>query len=399
MTAAARLLARPEIGHGPIELIFTPDEETGKGMNLFPLERLRSKACYTIDGGKAGEIEAECFNAYSVKAEFKGKAIHIGAARGKLANAVAMAASFVSMLPRSEAPESTDGWYGYYCPLEISGGLESAAVELFLRDFSQAGMESRIAAVRAIAAAVEAQFPLGSVALTVAKQYVNMREKLDERPEVLERLMEAARRAGAEPVIKPIRGGTDGARLTEMGVPDPQCVHGRLQLPQPLRVGLPRRDGPRGRYAHRARAAVGFVAFDRHRRAVLRFPLFHVQRSADERGHQVTQRACGHSVKMPKQKPGPRGPGFEVLQSVDAVRKSLRRPPRGASASARSCRDQPVRGVLLGALARLVALVQSSTFLSSSKASPNRLLASSSWIRNSSAERVRFSRRWIAALA
>ncbi len=226
MTVAARLLADPEIGHGPIELIFTPDEETGKGMNLFPLERLASKACYTIDGGRAGEIEAECFNAYSVKAEFKGKAIHIGAARGKLANAAAMAGSFVSMLPRSEAPESTDGWYGYYCPLEISGGLESARVEVFLRDFSQAGMESRIAAVRAIAAAVEAQFPLGAVALTVAKQYVNMREKLDERPEVLERLMEAARRAGAEPVIRPIRGGTDGARLTEMGVPAPNLFTG-----------------------------------------------------------------------------------------------------------------------------------------------------------------------------
>ena len=226
MTAAAELLARPEIRHGPIELVFTPDEETGKGMNLFPLERLRSKACYTVDGGRAGEIEAECFTAYSVKAEFKGKAIHIGAARGKLANAVAMAGSFVSMLPRSEAPESTDGWYGYYCPLEISGGLESARVEVFLRDFSQAGMDARIAAVRAIAAAVEAQFPLGSVALEVTKQYVNMREKLDARPEVLERLLEAARRAGAEPVIKPIRGGTDGARLTEMGVPTPNLFTG-----------------------------------------------------------------------------------------------------------------------------------------------------------------------------
>jgi tripeptide aminopeptidase len=226
MTAAAKLLSRPEIRHGPVELIFTPDEETGKGMNLFPLERLRSKACYTVDGGKAGEIEAECFTAYSVKADFKGKAIHIGSARGKLANAVAMAGSFVSMLPRSEAPESTDGWYGYYCPLEISGSLESARVEVFLRDFSRAGMESRIAAVRAIAAAVEAQFPLGSVALTVTKQYVNMREKLDERPEVLERLLEAARRAGADPLVKPIRGGTDGARLTEMGVPTPNMFTG-----------------------------------------------------------------------------------------------------------------------------------------------------------------------------
>jgi tripeptide aminopeptidase len=226
VTAASILLSRPELRHGPLELVFTPDEETGKGMDRFPLERLRSKACYTVDGGKAGEVEAECFNAYAVKASFTGKAIHIGSARGKLANAVAMAASFVSMLPRSEAPESTDGWYGYYCPLEISGGLESATVELYLRDFSREGMESRIAAVRAMAEAVEAQFPLGRVDLAVTKQYVNMREALDARPEVLERLMEAARRAGAEPYIKPIRGGTDGARLTEMGVPTPNLFTG-----------------------------------------------------------------------------------------------------------------------------------------------------------------------------
>jgi tripeptide aminopeptidase len=226
VTAASLLVAHPELRHGPVELVFTPDEETGKGMDRFPLERLRSKVCYTIDGGKAGEVEAECFNAYAIKAEFMGKVIHIGSARGKLANAVTMAASFVAMLPRSEAPESTDGWYGYYCPLEISGGLERATVELYLRDFSREGMESRVAAVRAMAKAVEAQFPQGSVSLSVMKQYVNMREKLDERPEVLERLMEAARRAGAEPYIKPIRGGTDGARLTEMGVPTPNVFTG-----------------------------------------------------------------------------------------------------------------------------------------------------------------------------
>ncbi len=226
MTLASILASDPGIEHGPIDLVFTPDEETGKGMNLFPLQSLRAAACYTVDGGKAGEIEAECFNAYSVRADFKGKAIHIGAARGKLANAVAMAASFVSMLPRSESPESTDGWYGYFCPIEISGGLESASVEVFLRDFSRDGMERRIEAARAIAKAVEAQFPQGKVELEVSKQYVNMREKLDERPEVLEKLMEAARRAGAEPFVKPIRGGTDGARLTEMGIPTPNVFTG-----------------------------------------------------------------------------------------------------------------------------------------------------------------------------
>jgi tripeptide aminopeptidase len=226
MTLASVLKERPEIRHGPIDIAFTPDEETGKGMNLFPLERLRAKACYTIDGGKAGEIEAECFNAYSVKASFKGKVIHIGAARGKLANAAAMAASFVSMLPRSESPESTDGWYGYYCPIELAGGLETASAEIFLRDFTREGMERRIEALRSIAKAVEAQFPPGTVELEVTKQYLNMRERLDQTPEVLEKLMEAARKAGADPFVKPIRGGTDGARLTEMGVPTPNVFTG-----------------------------------------------------------------------------------------------------------------------------------------------------------------------------
>jgi tripeptide aminopeptidase len=226
MTAVHMMIADPSIKHGPLEIIFTPDEETGKGMDKFPLKELKSVACYTLDGGTAGEIEAECFTAYEVKAEFKGKVIHIGSARGKLANAVAMASSFVSMLPRSEAPESTDGWYGYFCPLEISGSLEHAKLDVFLRDFSMAGMERRIEAVKAIAKAVEAQFPLGSVSLEINKQYLNMREKLDQTPQVLERAMEASRKAGLEPVIRPIRGGTDGARLTEMGIPTPNLYTG-----------------------------------------------------------------------------------------------------------------------------------------------------------------------------
>jgi tripeptide aminopeptidase len=226
MCAVHALLADPSIKHGPIEIIFTPDEETGKGMDRFPVKLIKSAACYTLDGGKAGEIEAECFNAYEVKLEFTGKVIHIGAARGKFANAVSMAASFVSMLPRSEAPESTDGWYGYYCPLEINGGLEKATLDVFLRDFSAEGMDKRIEAVKAIAKAVEAQYPLGSVKVEVIKQYLNMRQKLDEKPEVLERCLEATRKAGLEPEIRPIRGGTDGARLTELGIPTPNLFTG-----------------------------------------------------------------------------------------------------------------------------------------------------------------------------
>lgn len=226
MTAMEFLIQHPEIEHGPVEIIFTPDEETGKGMSRFPVQSLKSAACYTIDGGKSPEVEAECFTAYSVRAEFTGKAIHIGSARGKLANAASMAASFVSMLPRSESPESTDGWYGYYCPIEISGGIEHAVADVYLRDFTDEGMSRRIDVVKALARAVEGQFPLGNVHLDIKKQYLNMRHKMDERPEVLAKLVSAVTRAGAEAEITPIRGGTDGSRLTEMGIPTPNIFTG-----------------------------------------------------------------------------------------------------------------------------------------------------------------------------
>lgn len=226
MTAIAWLIKHPELEHGPIDIYFTPDEETGKGMDHFPLQKARAVACYTLDGGKAPEIEAECFNAYAVKAEFFGKVIHIGAARGKLANAVAMAASFIGMLPRSESPEATDSWYGYYCPIEVSGTIDHAWTEVYLRDFSSDRMQERIAALKAFAAAVEVQFPGGQVKLAITQQYLNMKQKLDAQPAVLEKLERAIKTAGFEPVMKPIRGGTDGSRLTEMGIPTPNLFTG-----------------------------------------------------------------------------------------------------------------------------------------------------------------------------
>ncbi len=220
MAVAALLTADPSLRHGPIELIFTPDEETGKGLDLFKTEWLRSKACYTMDGGALGEVEYECFNAWEVKAQFTGSVIHIGYARGKLANATSMAADFIAGLPRSESPESTDGWYGYYCPLDVKGDLEKA------EDFSVPGMERRLEALRAMAAATQARFPGGKVDLSFKKQYLNMRERLDAAPQVLELLEAAARWVGVETRSKPIRGGTDGARLTEMGVPTPNVFTG-----------------------------------------------------------------------------------------------------------------------------------------------------------------------------
>ncbi len=226
MTALSAILSAPSQAHGPLYAIFTPDEETGKGMDGFPIDKVAMHACYTFDGGRGGEIESECFTAYEAQVTFTGKSAHPGYARGVMANAVSMSASFVAMLPRSESPEATDGWYGYYHAHEIKGSLESARVDVILRDFSDEGMARRQETIRAIAATVEAQYPGGKVAVHFQKQYLNMKKKLDESPRVLELLYEAARKAGAEPYSKPIRGGTDGARLTEMGIPTPNIFAG-----------------------------------------------------------------------------------------------------------------------------------------------------------------------------
>ena len=226
MTAAGYLIKRPEIPHGPIEIIFSPDEETGKGLPEFPLDKIKSACCYTIDGGPIGEIEAECFNAYQANIEFKGKVTHLGTARGILANAALMAAYFAAMLPRSESPEATDGYYGYYCPIEISGGMETAKLEILLRDFETEGMKRRLLALESIAKAVEVQFPGGKVIVKIKNQYYNMKEKITAEPLVMEVLEKAMENTGIIKQPKPIRGGTDGSRLTELGIPTPNIFTG-----------------------------------------------------------------------------------------------------------------------------------------------------------------------------
>jgi tripeptide aminopeptidase len=226
MGAVEYLLSHPEIAHSPRELIFSPEEETGQGLPEFPLESLASKACYTLDGGPLGELEIECFNAWKADIVFTGKVIHVGHARGILANAALMAASFAVMLPRSESPESTDAYYGYYCPMEIEGNLEKARLEVYIRDFDRQGAERRVAALDVFAKAVEAQFPGGEVRVEAKAQYYNMKEKIDEHPEVYKKLAQAASNLGIEVKQKPIRGGTDGSRLTEMGIPTPNIFTG-----------------------------------------------------------------------------------------------------------------------------------------------------------------------------
>ncbi len=226
MTAVKYFIDNPEEPHGTIEIIFTPDEETGKGMDRFPLEKLKSVFCYTLDGGEEGEVDSECFNAYGVDVKFEGRVIHLGDARGRLVNAVTMASAFIQMLPQAESPEATDERWGYYCPLELKAELSDASLSVYLRDFELGEIERRIEALKVFAKAIEARFPGGKVSVTEKKQYLNMREHMDKVPEGMAYLMKAAEKAGV--VTKPeiIRGGTDGARLSEMGIPTPNVYTG-----------------------------------------------------------------------------------------------------------------------------------------------------------------------------
>ena len=226
MAAVAWLREHPDIPHGTIEIIFTPDEETGKGLLQFPIEKLCSGYCYTIDGDGKGIIEAECFYGYKAVVKLKGVNIHPGKGRGKLMNAVTMASQFVTMLPRNESPEATDGRFGFYLPIELTGTSSQASLEIYLRDFDYNEIERRTDALRKIATVVEAQFPGGKVTVETEKQYVNMRDFISKDPRGIEYLKEAIKTVGLTPVEKIIRGGTDGARLSEQGIPTPNVFTG-----------------------------------------------------------------------------------------------------------------------------------------------------------------------------
>ena len=226
ITTAEYIMKNPEIKHGKIEIFFTPDEEIGKGTLFFPFDKAESEFCYTFDGDAEGVVEYECFNAYTVTIRIQGKVIHLGSARGKLVNALKVSSEFISMLPGSESPESTDGRYGYYCPLQMKGGLESSKFQILLRDFETDGMERRIETVKKIADTLEKIHPGCSIKLEFDESYKNMRTYIDKEPKVVDYLYEAVEKAGIQVVDKIIRGGTDGARLAEMGIPCPNIFTG-----------------------------------------------------------------------------------------------------------------------------------------------------------------------------
>lgn len=230
MTAAEYLMLHPDIKHGKIRIGFTPDEEIGRGVDYFDVERFGAKYAYTVDGGYEGELEYENFNAASAKFEVQGKNIHPGSAKDKMLNALQVVCEINTMLPPVQRPEHTEGYEGFYHLVGISGGVESAESSYIVRDHDRSRFEHKKAFAQDVADFLNKKYGEGTVKLVLKDQYYNMREMVEPHPQVIEKAEQAMRMAGVEPVIKPIRGGTDGSRLSYMGLPCPNLFTGGMNF-------------------------------------------------------------------------------------------------------------------------------------------------------------------------
>ncbi|MFC3164282.1 peptidase T [Ciceribacter thiooxidans] len=234
MSAAQFLVRNPEIPHGPVKILFTTDEEIGRGADKVDLKKLGARFAYTLDGSTVGEIENETFSADGVTIDISGVAMHPGYAKGKMENAIKAASDIVARLPRDIAPETTEGREGFIHPVDISGSMEAARIQLIIRDFTEGGLKEKEDLLEKITSEVMATYPGSSHTFTVKHQYRNMKEVLDRHPEIMENLEEAVRRVGLEPVRHSIRGGTDGSRLSFMGLPCPNIYTGGHAYHSPL---------------------------------------------------------------------------------------------------------------------------------------------------------------------
>ena len=227
VTAAAHLVAHPEIPHGTIRIAFTPDEEVGRGTEHFDVGRFGAACAYTMDGGRRGEIEIESFSADAITVTFYGFNTHPGYAKGRMVNAIKVAAAFIDRLPTDTmSPETTDGYEGFVHPYVVQASVERTSVRLLLRDFVTAGLRDKQAVVEQLAQQAASAFPGARVETSVEESYRNMREILDRHPHIADYAREAIRRVGLEPHTRPIRGGTDGSRLSFMGLPTPNLFAG-----------------------------------------------------------------------------------------------------------------------------------------------------------------------------
>jgi tripeptide aminopeptidase len=227
VTAAAYLIEHPEIAHGPVRIAFTPDEEVGRGTEHFDVARFGASCAYTMDGGRRGEIEVESFSADAMTLTFHGFNTHPGYAQGRMVNAIKVAARFIDRLPHDAlSPETTGGHDGFVHPYVVQAGVERTAVRVLVRDFETAGLKEKEALLERLARAAVAAYPGSRVECSVEESYRNMKEILDRHPAIADHAREAIRRAGLEPRTQPIRGGTDGCRLSFMGLPTPNLFAG-----------------------------------------------------------------------------------------------------------------------------------------------------------------------------
>ncbi len=230
MTAAGYLLAHPEIKHGKIRIGFTPDEEIGRGVDFFDVKRFGADFAYTVDGGFEGELEYENFNAAGAKITIQGRNIHPGYAKDKMLNALQVAADLNNQLPVWERPEHTEGYEGFYHLTGLCGGVENATVEYIIRDHSREKFEAKKKYLIEVVDFLTEKYGEGVITLNLKDQYYNMREMVEPHPEVIDIAMKAMEEAGVTPLVRPIRGGTDGARLSYMGLPCPNLFTGGMNF-------------------------------------------------------------------------------------------------------------------------------------------------------------------------
>ncbi|MGK9051174.1 peptidase T [Neorhizobium petrolearium] len=234
MAAAEFLITNPDIKHGAIRILFTTDEEIGRGVDKVDLKKLGADFGYTMDGGTAGTIEDETFSADAVEIVIKGVAIHPGFAYGKMENAVRIAGAIIDRLPKDTAPETTKDRDGFIHPTGLSGVMEKANLSFIIRDFTEEGLKAKEELLQKIAQEVMAGYPGSSYTFTVKEQYRNMKLVLGKHPEIVDYAVEAISRAGMEPVRGSIRGGTDGSRLSFMGLPCANIFAGGHAFHSPL---------------------------------------------------------------------------------------------------------------------------------------------------------------------
>lgn len=225
ISAVAYLKEHPEIKHGKIRIGFTPDEEIGAGADHFDVAKFGCEFAYTVDGGEIGELEYENFNAAAAKIVFSGRNVHPGTAKGKMVNASLLAVEFASQLPASQRPETTDGYEGFFHLTTMVGSVEQAVLQYIVRDHSRELFEQKKQLLEQITAQLNKKYP-GMVSLEMHDQYYNMREIVEPKKYIVDLASEAMEAVGVKPQIKPIRGGTDGARLSFMGLPCPNLFTG-----------------------------------------------------------------------------------------------------------------------------------------------------------------------------